>query len=195
MIQDKLRRSEIIYYTKERSGFVEDRGLGLIHIFYGQGAGKTTRAIGLSIRAAGEGLLVDFVQFLKSGSSGEVAIFNKVPNIRYRCPGNHPFIMSKGPNSAHYDHAEQGLKFALEAVERGTHLLVCDEILDTLLFGVLRKEQVKDLMERCRGKVELVMTGRDAPPDFISSADYVTELIEIKHPYYCGARARKGIEY
>lgn len=170
-------------------------GFGLIHLYFGQGVGKTTRAVGMAVRAAGEGLQVEFVQFMKSDRSGEVGIFEMIPNIHYRCPGQHPFIMSHGPEPVHYEHAETALRYALEGVERGAHLLVCDEILDTLIFNLLKKDQVLELADRCKNKVELVMTGRDAPPELINSADYVTELIQIKHAYYSGARARKGIEY
>jgi cob(I)alamin adenosyltransferase len=72
---------------------------------------------------------------------------------------------------------------------------VCDEILDTIIFDVLVKDQLIELIEKCRGKVELVMTGINAPADIMKRADYVTELVQVKHPYYKGARARKGIEY
>ena len=184
-----------IYYTQERSGFVEDKGLGLIHICFGQGVGKTSRADGLAIRAAGAGLQVDFVQFMKSGNSGEVAILNGIGGIRYWCPGEHPFIMPRGPESIHYKHAHKALEYAVAAIERGTHILICDEILDAILFNILQKEQVLDLMGRCRKKIELLMTGRDAPQELIDLADYVTEFVQVKHPYYCGARARRGIEY
>ena len=147
------------------------------------------------MRAAGNGRQVDFVQFMKSGTSSEVAIFEQIPNIHYRCPGKHPFVMSHGPEKIHYEHAARALQFALEAIDSGTHLIVCDEILSTVIFDLLKKEQVLDLMARCRDKVELVMTGIDSPDEFVSLADYVTEFIQIKHPYYSGARARKGIEY
>ncbi|MCP4353621.1 MAG: cob(I)yrinic acid a,c-diamide adenosyltransferase [Desulfobacterales bacterium] len=182
-------------YPHERSGDIKSKGMGLIHINYGQGVGKTTRAIGLAVRAAGEGLEVDFVQFLKSGNSAEVKIFEKIPNIHYRCPGKHPFIMSRGPQAVHYEHAAKALSFALDSVKRGAQVLVCDEILDTLLFNLLQKEHLLDLMERCKDKVELVMTGRSAPQEITDSADYVTRLSQVKHPYYTGVRARKGIEY
>ena len=185
----------IIYYYGRRSGLVEDKGLGFIHIYYGQGVRKTSAAIGLAARAAGNDLQVDFVQFMKSGDSGEVATMKRIPNIRYWCPGQHPFIMSRGAEAVHYEHAEKALKHALEAVERGTHLLVCDEILDTIIFELLQKDRVRDLMERCKKKTELVMTGRYAPPEFVEFADYVTEFTQVKHAYYKGARARKGIEY
>ncbi len=138
---------------------------------------------------------MDFVQFMKSGNSGEVVIFDKLADIRYWCPGKHPFIMSQGPDPVHYKHAAKALEYAFAAVEKGTHLLICDEILDTVIFGVLEKDQILSLMERCKNKVELVMTGRDATQEFVRNADYVTELVQIKHAYYAGARARKGIEY
>lgn len=151
--------------------------------------------MGLAIRAAGEGIKVDFVQFLKSGNSAEIGIFNQIKNIRYRCPGKHPFIMPQGPKPVHYEHALKGLQFALEAPESGRQMLICDEILDTVLFEILEKRQLLDLMEKCRGKVELIMTGRNASTDLIEAADYVTEFVQVKHPYYRGAKARKGIEY
>jgi len=185
----------VVYYQKERSGIIKDEGLGLIHIYYGEGVGKTTRAVGLALRAAGEGLNVDFVQFMKSGRSGEASMFKKIPNISYRCPGPHPFILSKGPEPVHFQHASKALEYAHDAIVRSTDLLICDEILNTVLFGILPKDSLLELAHECKGKVELVMTGRDAFPQLIEIADYITEFLLRKHPYYRGAKARKGIEY
>ena len=190
-----IRKECTILYSQKRSGLIKNKGFSLIHIYYGQGVGKTTRTIGLALRAAGYGIVVDFVQFLKSGTSAEVAVLKKIPNIRYWCPGNHPFIMSRDTQPVHFKHAEKAHKYILEAIENGSQLLICDEILDTIFFGLLEKERILDLMERCKGKVELIMTGRTAPTVLIEKADYVTELVQIKHPYYSGAKARKGIEY
>jgi len=147
------------------------------------------------VRAAGSGFQVDYIQFMKSGTSAEVAILKQISNIQYWCPGKHPFIMTRGPLPEHFEHAAQALRFAFEAIERGTHLLVCDEILDALIFKVLEKDQLLDLMKQCKNKVELVMTGINAPAEIVALADYVTELVQEKHPYYSGMRARKGIEY
>ena len=158
--------------------------------------GKTTRAVGLTVRAAGSGLNVDFVQFMKSETSGETVILKNIPNINYWCPGEHPFIMSRGPQVVHFEHALKALGYAFKAVENNTHLLVCDEVLDTIFFGTLKDEQILPLIMNCKEKsVELVMTGREAPREFIELADYVVELVQIKHPYYTGAKARKGIEF
>jgi cob(I)alamin adenosyltransferase len=174
---------------------MRDEGIGLIHLYYGQGVGKTTRTVGLAIRAAGEGLQVDFVQLMKSGDSGEVAIFNRIHNINYWCPGEHPFILSGGPEPIHYEHAAKALEWAFEAVERGTNLLICDELLDTATFSLLQEEDILELVRRCKGRVELVLTGRDAFPEVLKLADYATEFVQIRHPYYFGATARNGIEF
>lgn len=103
--------------------------------------------------------------------------------------------MTSGPKPVHYEHAAKALTFAFEAIERGTSVLVCDEILDALIFGVLKKERILELIEACKKKIELVMTGINAPADIMEMADYATELVQVKHAYYQGARARKGIEY
>jgi cob(I)alamin adenosyltransferase len=157
--------------------------------------GKTTRAIGLAVRAAGEGLRVKFIQFMKSGDSGEISVFAAIPDIHYRCPGKHPFILTKGPEAVHYQHAAEALRYSQEAIDDGTQVLICDEILNTLIFHLLEEEQLADLVHRCKGKIELVMTGASAPPSLIELADYVTEYKQIKHPYYRGAKARRGIEF
>jgi len=194
-VPEFLKEVSAIYYPQKRTGYVREKGLGLIHVYYGQGVGKTSRSVGMAIRAAGDGLQVDIVQFMKSGTSAEVAIFKNIPNIRYWCPGKHPFIMSSGPKPIHYEHAAKALSFAFEAVKRGTNLLICDEILDAIVFDVLKKEKLLELIDKCKHIVELVMTGINAPAVIMDKADYVTEFVQIKHPYYRGARARKGIEY
>ena len=156
--------------------------------------GKTTRALGLAVRAAGVGVRVVFVQFLKSGTSAEVGILEKIENIRYCCPGKHPFITPRGTLPVHYQHAREVYQFALSAV-KDCQMLICDEVLDTLIFHLLEEQQLLHLIECCRDRVELVMTGRNAPSHLIETADYVTELVQVKHPYYKGLKARKGIEY
>lgn len=183
------------YYPQERSGILHREAYGLIHVCFGQGVGKTSRCIGLAVRAAGAGLAVTWVQFMKSGDSSEAEVLRQTLKVDYRCPGKHPFILSGGPKSVHYEHAESALWMAKEAVKRGATVLICDEILNTVVFGVLNKSQLLDLMDTCRGKTELVMSGADAAPEIIASADYVTEFVQRKHPYYSGHLARRGIEY
>jgi cob(I)alamin adenosyltransferase len=191
----QFEKKRACHYPVIRSGFLKDGGFGLIHVYYGQGVGKTTRAVGLAVRAAGEGLEVHFVQFMKSGKSGETLIFSRIPNIHYWCPGDHPFILSSGPQAEHFEHAARALEHAFSVVGKKVQLLICDEILDTLIFDTLQKERILELIEKCKGKVELVMTGRYVPSEILEQADYATEFVQIKHPYYKGSVARKGIEY
>ena len=181
---------------KTRSGLIKNGSLGRLHLYYGQGVGKTTRTVGLAIRAAGNDLQVTFIQFMKSGASGEVAILKQIPNIHYRCPGKHPFIMSGGPQAIHYEHADKASDYALDAVANGSQLIICDEMLNTLIFKILEQEKLLELIAQCKtANIELVMTGRSAPPELVREADYVTEFVQIKHPYYSGAKSREGIEY
>jgi cob(I)alamin adenosyltransferase len=190
-----MDKDKKIFYTHQRSGRIRHKGFGLIHVYYGTGVGKTTRAVGLAVRAAGAGKQVDFIQFMKSGTSGEVTVFNQVENLRYWCYGDHPFIMSSGPDPVHHEHAERALEYAFQAVEDGSELLLCDEILDTLLFGLLEIADIVRLVKTCKRQVELIMTGRHVPWEVFELADYATELVQRKHPYYQGFRAREGIEF
>ena len=192
----RFKEGNAIFYTKTRSGLIKKESLGYFHLYYGQGVGKTTRTVGLAVRAAGKNLLVAFIQFMKSGDSGEVAILKQIPNIHYRCPGKHPFIMSGGPRKVHYEHAEKASDHALAAVKNGSQLIICDEMLDTLIFEILEQEKLLELIAKCKtANIELVMTGRFAPPELVRQADYVTEFVQVKHPYYSGAKSREGIEY
>lgn len=184
-----------IYYPQERQGLVQRPGLGLIHVCYGQGVGKSTRSIGLAVRAAAAGFRVFFVQFMKSGDSAEVKLLSRLDNLVYRCPGKHPFILSKGPQAVHYEHAEEALWYAKRALKEGAEVIICDEMLSALVFEVISLPAVLELIERCRGRAELVLTGIDAAPEIIAAADYATEFVQIKHPYYQGHLARKGIEF
>ena len=183
------------YYPQKRQGQAQPGNLGLIHVYYGDGVGKTTRSVGLAVRAAGAGLKVTFVQFMKSGDSSEVKAFAHLENLDYFCPGPHPMIGKKAPGPEHFDHARAALARAHEAANDQAQVLVCDEILNTLVFGLLTAEQVLELCDACQGRVELVMTGMDAPEAIRERADYVTRLVQEKHPYYQGWNARKGIEF
>ncbi|MFH1136644.1 MAG: cob(I)yrinic acid a,c-diamide adenosyltransferase [Pseudomonadota bacterium] len=182
-------------YPEVRESNSKSPGLGLIHVYFGQGVGKTTRVVGLAVRAAGAGLKVAFVQFMKTGDSGEVAIFKKIDNIDYFSPGRHPFVREAGPERVHFDHAAKALERAWEAVGQGVDVLICDEILNAVFFKILSPENILDLIQACRGRVELVLTGADARDEIIEAADYVTQFVQIKHPYYAGVSARRGLEF
>ncbi|MBF0531116.1 MAG: cob(I)yrinic acid a,c-diamide adenosyltransferase [Deltaproteobacteria bacterium] len=182
------------YYAKNEMPW-QKQGLGMIHVCFGTGVGKTSRAVGLAIRAAGAGLNVHFIQFMKSGDSAEAAILRQLPQVQYYCPGPFPFVLEKGPEPVHFQHVESTMARVEAALKTDQQVLICDEILNALLFKILRLEQVLELIDRCRGRVELVLTGSAAPPEIVAVADYVTEFVQIKHPYYSGASARHGVEF
>jgi cob(I)alamin adenosyltransferase len=95
----------------------------------------------------------------------------------------------------HFRHAAAALQFARESSSGDFQVLICDEILNILISNLLVKDQLLNLIDRCRNRVELIFTGRSSPAAILDQADYVTEMIQVKHPYYRGGRARKGIEY
>ena len=183
------------YYPEGKGPKQKDVGLGLIHVVYGQGAGKTSRAMGLALRAVGNGLPVCLVQFMKSPGSGEVKVLAEMESVDYFCAGEHPFVKENGIQNAHKQHAKATLDYILQALENGAKVVIADEILNALLFRELALDDVLDLINACRGRAELMLTGADAPRAVIDQADYATELKMIKHPYNEGILARKGIEY
>ncbi|KIX15883.1 cob(I)yrinic acid a,c-diamide adenosyltransferase [Dethiosulfatarculus sandiegensis] len=171
------------------------KGTGLVHLCYGQGVGKTSRCVGLAVRAAGAGYKVHWVQFMKEGGSSETNSFALLPNISYQCPGKHPFISKSGPGPVHIEHARKALEMARDAVQAGCDVLILDEILNTLLFSILEPRHVLELISLCRGRCELVLSGADTPAEILEQADYATEFVMRKHPYNQGQDARKGIEF
>lgn len=172
----------------------EKTNKGLIQVYTGDGKGKTTAALGLAIRAAGHGMRVGFIQFLKSEPCGEHLFVS-----RY-----HPFDIAqtgKGDNFTKSreelnEEAQRTLAYAEEQMLSGRYdLLVLDEILVAIHKGLISTEQVLDLLEKKSGSVELILTGRYALPEIVQRADLVTEMRMIKHPFNQGIRARLGIEY
>jgi cob(I)alamin adenosyltransferase len=167
---------------------------GLIQVYTGNGKGKTTAALGLAVRASGQGLRVGFVQFLKNEQCGEHFFVS-----RYR-----PFeiIQLSSVNSFSGDEPKQReevretLKRVEEFMLSGFYdLLVLDEVFIAVSKGLITVDQLTELLGKKPPALELVLTGRYAPPEIIRMADLVTEMNLIKHPYNNGIPARQGIEY
>jgi len=168
---------------------------GLVHVYYGEGKGKTTTAIGLAVRAAGWGLKVKIVQFLKGRETGE-GRFLKGPRIRIESFGRKGFVDPKKLTKKDFEKIKKGFNRAKEAVLEGDFdLVVLDEIGAAVKFGLIREDEVIGLVKRKPDKVEVVLTGRWMGKKIINTADYVTEFKEVKHPYKKGVKARKGMEY
>ncbi|HIP75070.1 MAG TPA: cob(I)yrinic acid a,c-diamide adenosyltransferase [Thermococcus paralvinellae] len=168
--------------------------LGLIHIYTGNGKGKTTAALGLALRMLGNGGRVIIIQFMKAPKVyGEYFMAGKCGYV-IESYGPPKFVHGK-PEEDDIRAAKRALERAKEVVKSGEwDLVVLDEICVALGFGILDVEEVKELIKSKAPNTELVLTGRYCPEELYELADYVTEMREIKHPYQKGITARKGVE-
>jgi len=169
---------------------------GYIHVYTGPGKGKTTAAIGLGIRAAGAGLKVNMIQFMKGRKYSELITIDKIHNFSYSQYGRDEFVNKRNPEQIDIDLAQKGFKYAEETINSNKHdVIILDEINVAIDFNLIRFEKVIKMIEGKPEKLELVLTGRYAHPEIVKIADYVSEILEIKHPYQMGVEARKGIDY
>ncbi len=170
---------------------------GLIHIYCGDGKGKTTAAVGLCVRAAGHGKRVVFVQFLKSESSGERSVLRMLPQIVvFPCPHSTKFTfqMTEEEKREEARACSSRLCAAWKEAEKAD-MLVLDEVFGALSAGLLSEGEVLTGLRKKPKGLEVVLTGRDPAHFFLEIADYVTQMKKQKHPYESGTGARKGIEY
>ncbi len=173
--------------------------MGLIHIYCGDGKGKTTAAEGLAVRAAGSGMKVHFVQFLKGSPTSEIAVLEKIENITIRrCDRDYgfTFTMNGEEKAAITACHDRMLSEAFELMQSGgADMVVLDEFNAAYECGLLDKELADRLVLEKPAGTELILTGRDPQPKFVEAADYVSEILAVKHPYSRGIEARKGIEF
>ena len=172
---------------------------GLIHLYIGDGKGKTTAAVGLAARAAGSGMKVVFGQVLKGRATGEVDSLKALGVNVIRSDKKTGFVWQMNDEQKEECKAEQ-LRLLGEirnavANDPDTGLLVIDEVLDVISLGLVDEQQVRDIIDTKPEGLEIVLTGRSAPEWLTEKADYVTEMKKIKHPYDRGVIARKAIEY
>lgn len=170
---------------------------GFIHIYCGDGKGKTTAAMGLAVRAAGSGGRVVIVQFLKDGSSSEFAALAHVPGIEV-IPQTKKFgftwTLSETERAAARAYYNSLLETAATRAD-GAALLVLDEAFGAVAAGLLDEERLSAVLARKSADLEVALTGRNPSTALLETADYVTEMRKIKHPFDRGIAARKGIEF
>lgn len=169
---------------------------GYIQVYTGNGKGKTTAALGLAIRAVGAGKKVFFAQFVKGRIYSEIEAVQKfLPDITVRQYGLDCFIFNK-PTQQDIDAAKTGLKEITEIITScGYDIAVLDEANIALLYNLFTTEELIEVLKSKPEKMEIIITGRYAPPEIIDIADLVTEMQEIKHYYTEGVEARIGIEH
>ncbi len=169
-------------------------------VFTGDGKGKSSAALGITLRAFGHKMFVSFVQFIKSPSvTGEALAADRLaPQIEFNTLGK-GFVNNPGnatPLDEHKKAAAHALETARQRIFAGSwDVVVLDEINNAVQLGLVDIRDVLDLVRSKPPKLHVVLTGRDAHPDLIAEADLVTEMRNIKHPYDTGVPAQKGIDY
>ncbi|WAC08352.1 MAG: cob(I)yrinic acid a,c-diamide adenosyltransferase [Thermodesulfobacteriota bacterium] len=169
---------------------------GYVHIYTGDGKGKTTAAIGLALRAAGAGMKVFIAQFLKGKASSEFIPLAKLSDSITFAHYGRDCLIRKTPTEEDKAFAQQGLAEARQAIMSGNYdLVIMDEASIAVWLKLISVDDLLDLIKNKPSPVELVITGRKADPKLIEAADLVTEMKEIKHYYTQKVPARYGIEY
>lgn len=173
--------------------------MGLIHVYCGDGKGKTTCSLGMALRASGAGLNVIIVQFLKGAYTSELKALKKIENIKVI--GNTQdfgFIndMTKEQLDIVKTMHNKNLHIALEQVQNGEcDMLILDEVTYAYNSNLVDKNIIQSMIEKKPEKLELIITGRNPDKLFTDNADYITEMKCVRHPYKKGCAARKGIEF
>jgi cob(I)alamin adenosyltransferase len=174
---------------------------GLTLVFTGNGKGKTTAAVGLTVRAAGNRMRVFFLQFIKGRwKSGEREILRGLPGVDLEVTGRGFTIEAlRDPRIPMEDHAAaaaHGWQVAKHIVQQAEYdMVVLDELLGAIKAGLVPLDEVIELVRSKPAALHLVLTGRDAPQELVEVADLVSEVQPIKHPFERGIKAQRGIEF
>lgn len=193
----------------------------MIHVYHGNGKGKTTAAIGLAVRAAGAGRKVLFTQFMKGNISSEIGVLREIPGITVLLPGIRSGFyreMSESDKEAVSERHNEILREIKRRMEAGeADVIVMDEIAHAYRYRLLDRELAGEIIRLAKktkavikeeqavgeddgedftgSETELILTGREPDESFLEAADYITEMKQQRHPYERGIPARKGIEW
>jgi cob(I)alamin adenosyltransferase len=175
---------------------MEEDQLGLLQVYTGDGKGKTTAALGLALRAWGRGLKVCIIQFMKKGEDyGEIVALRRMEVDLYQF-GSDRLITKNSVHPEDIELAHRALAFVESMLVSGEYdVMILDEINVALFFGLIEPEEALSVLRKRRKDVEVILTGRNAPPEIIEEADLVTRMVAEKHPYDKGVIARAGIEF
>jgi len=168
---------------------------GYVHIYTGNGKGKTTAALGLALRAAGAGFRVYFGQFLKKGDFSEIKALRRLPEITVRQFGCGRFVKCRA-TASQMAAARRGLASLRQAMlSNAYNLVVADEANCAVTCGLIAVDDLLQLIAEKPAPVELVFTGRGAHPRLVKQADLVSVIQARKHPFNAGVKCRKGIDW
>ncbi|MBP8081639.1 MAG: cob(I)yrinic acid a,c-diamide adenosyltransferase [Spirochaetes bacterium] len=172
--------------------------MGKIHLYTGNGKGKTTAALGLAFRAMGCGKKTLILQFMKSGEFNELkACSYCAGKIIIEQYGHKEFYLpAKSNYLEHRAYAKNGIDRAVSALDnKECDLLILDEIVNALFYNLITAEEIENIIRIRPSNIDLVFTGREAPDSLIELCDLVTEMKEIKHYFSDGEKPREGIEF
>ncbi len=170
---------------------------GMVQVYTGDGKGKTTAALGLAMRAIGQGLRVHMIQFMKGNIEyGELKTAKRLaPDLTITQMGRETFVDHDNPDEIDRQWAQKGMHLAWQLLKEKTlDILILDEINVAVDFKLVSVQEVLKLIREKPVGLELVLTGRYAPVEIVKEADLVTEMLEIKHYYHRGIESRKGFE-
>ena len=167
---------------------------GLVHLYCGDGKGKTTAAMGLALRALGQGMRVVVVQFLKNGTSGELEPLKELGAAVYSGQPGAKFTFQMNAEEKAQATKENNARLA-EALQQPCDLLILDEICAARNSGMVDEALAKQAVLERPQHQEVVLTGRNPETWMVEAADYITEMQPRRHPYEQGIPARKGIEF
>ena len=173
---------------------------GMIHLYHGDGKGKTTAAVGLAVRFAGNKEQVLFAQFMKDETSGEIDVLKKIPGIQTKHGKTTKGFygkMSDEEKATFASEQEVLLEAVLKEVEgmESGGLVVLDEITYAYAWNLIDRKKLECFLQNKPDRIELVMTGRNPEQELLAAADYVTEMKCVRHPFERGIGARKGVEF
>ncbi len=172
-----------------------DKQPGLLHVYCGDGKGKTTASMGLLLRALGNGYKAVVVQFLKDGSSGEMKMLRALPDVEVFTAGFGAFGMTEKEKGVCREEYAENFRQAVAICEKDSRsLLVLDEAAGAIRRGLFDEELLLDWLKNRPPGVEVVITGRRPSERLLELADYVSRIEKIKHPYDKGIPARLGVE-
>lgn len=174
---------------------IDKSKLGLIHVYTGEGKGKTSAGMGLILRALGRGLKIKIIQLFKR-DTGEQFFFENSGFKYLQFKPLHPFFKSYNPNELE-DLKKEFLEFWKESIKdlEKYDVVLIDEVGPGIKWGIFSEQIILELMKNKPKNTELVLTGRNIPESIIEKSDYVSEIKKIKHPYDKGILAREGIEF
>ncbi len=171
--------------------------MGFIHVYTGEGKGKSSSALGMTARMLGHGGMVYFVQFFKFENSDKQFLEQeeRVVFRQFRFPGDYFKDYTDEERRALAEKLRAFLSTIEAEASEGFDLIVLDELVYAVHMKLISTEELVSLLKRLAEHAEVIITGRNMPPDLLKEAAYVTELINVKHPFMQGIPARRGIDY